>query len=324
MWSTFLKEMEARVIISDPTTYQVINHGIARVVSDTCLPLKVFVGHVIWLADKCDYIFIPVLRSSQKKVLNCSRFLGLPDVAKAVVPESPPILEIEFDMNRGRSFLYQQIFSLGRHFDADPAKIIMAACAAWETHLDYLELMVNLKITYNDATRILEGTPASGSKLTRLEEKSDSITVGLIGHPYILNDETINHRLLTILKRFDVSIITPEMLTIAELTQGLKYMNTDAYWVAEEEVVGAGGHYLSNGLDGIIGVMAFGCGPDSLMMHLVQRQAQVQNIPYMCLSLDEHTAETGIITRLEAFLDMIKRRSLRRSSSNAYHFSSYR
>jgi len=55
--------------------------------------------------------------------------------------------------------------------------------------------------------------------------------------------------------------------------------------------------------------MAFGCGPDSLMMDMVHRQAaKLRNATFMNLTLDEHTAETGIITRLEAFLDMIYRR----------------
>jgi predicted nucleotide-binding protein (sugar kinase/HSP70/actin superfamily) len=74
-------------------------------------------------------------------------------------------------------------------------------------------------------------------------------------------------------------------------------------------MIDAGDFYARNKVDGIIGVMAFGCGPDSLMMHLVQRRAQDEGIPFMCLTIEEHTAEAGIITRLEAFLDMIHRRT---------------
>ena len=73
--------------------------------------------------------------------------------------------------------------------------------------------------------------------------------------------------------------------------------------------MGSGGHYLEAGVEGVIGVVAFGCGPDSLMMDMVQRQAiKLGTTPFMSLTLEEHTAEAGIITRLEAFLDMIERR----------------
>ena len=45
------------------------------------------------------------------------------------------------------------------------------------------------------------------------------------------------------------------------------------------------------------------------MMDMVRRQAARQKgIPFMCLTLEEHTAEAGVITRIEAFTDMIQRK----------------
>lgn len=89
-----------------------------------------------------------------------------------------------------------------------------------------------------------------------------------------------------------------------------------AYWTYEEEVVGAGGQYLRSGVDGVIGIMTFGCGPDSLMMDTLRRQAvRLRTTPFMCLTLEEHTAEVGVITRLEAFLDMICRKKRRQAAA---------
>jgi predicted nucleotide-binding protein (sugar kinase/HSP70/actin superfamily) len=61
-------------------------------------------------------------------------------------------------------------------------------------------------------------------------------------------------------------------------------------------------------IQGIIFMTCFACGPDALVGELIRQQACQQNIPCMQLSLDEHTAEAGLITRLEAFTDMVKRR----------------
>jgi predicted nucleotide-binding protein (sugar kinase/HSP70/actin superfamily) len=45
------------------------------------------------------------------------------------------------------------------------------------------------------------------------------------------------------------------------------------------------------------------------MMDMVRRQAaRLRTTPFMSLTLDEHTAEAGVVTRLEAFLDMIYRK----------------
>jgi len=51
------------------------------------------------------------------------------------------------------------------------------------------------------------------------------------------------------------------------------------------------------------------------MMDMVHRQAnRLKSTPFMCLTLEEHTSEAGVITRLEAFLDMIHRRKRRQVS----------
>jgi len=104
MWKTFFEELGAEVVVSPPTTQAMLSSGSSRVVADTCLPVKIFLGHVISLAERCDYIFIPAIRSVKRKAYNCSKFLGLPDMTKAVIPESPPILDIEIDVNNGSKF----------------------------------------------------------------------------------------------------------------------------------------------------------------------------------------------------------------------------
>src|SRR4030067_226238 len=82
MWQTFFEELGAEVIVSPATTQAMLTAGASRVVADTCLPVKVFLGHVISLVDKCDWMFIPAIRSVESKVYNCSKFLGLPDMTK--------------------------------------------------------------------------------------------------------------------------------------------------------------------------------------------------------------------------------------------------
>lgn len=53
---------------------------------------------------------------------------------------------------------------------------------------------------------------------------------------------------------------------------------------------------------------AFGCGPDSILNNFLVREAQKLNLPFMTLTIDEHSGEAGMKTRLEAFTDMVKRK----------------
>ena len=309
MWHTFLKELGVEIVISENTNMKTVARGSAHVITDTCLPVKVYMGHVTDLAGKCDYVLIPVLRSIKRKVLNCSLFLALPDLTKAVAPKAPPILEIEFDANRGQRFLYHQIYSLGRNFTLNPLRIRRAALKAWQTHLKYQDIMVQQKITPQEAITALTGI--GKDETVPKTTTTSNLSIAVIGHAYMLYDEEVNHNLMKRLRKQKVNILTPEMLTQQQITAGMNSLVKDHYWTAEEEVIGAGGYYLDSGVDGVIAAMAFGCGPDSLMMSLVQRYAAKKtNTPFMCITLEEHTAEAGIVTRLEAFVDMISRKNL--------------
>ena len=311
MWKTLFKELGAEVVVSAPTTQAMLAEGSSRVVAETCLPTKVFLGHVLSLVKECDYIFIPAIRSIKSKIYNCSKLLGLPDMTRAVIPESPPVLDIDIDVNRGKNELYQAIYRLGRRFTWSPLRVRRASIAAWQTHLNYQQLMCRHSLTPPQAMARISGTD-----IDELGQKADSdyplpaeASIAVIGHPYLLHDEYITHRFIHRLRQAQNKVLTPEMLTTEELESATTKLVGRPQWTCEEEVVGAGKYYLENGADGIIGIMNFGCGPDSLLMDMLHRQASMlKATPFMSLTLDEHTAEAGMITRLEAFLDMIKRK----------------
>lgn len=309
MWETFLRELGAEVIVSPETTQITLSEGSSRVVADTCLPVKVFMGHVLSLAGQCDYVFIPAIRSVKRRVYNCSKFLGLPDMTRAVISESPPILDIEVDVNKGRLQLYQSIYKLARHFTRNPLRIRQAAIAAWRAYLDYQRPMCCHGLNTPEAMERISGRPKTKPKTGPNHSLSPQATIAIIGHLYLLYDDLISYRLIRRLLRSDIEVLTPKMLSPEVLQSATVKAVGKAHWTYEDEVVGAGVHYLSQNVDGVIGLTAFGCGPDSMMMEIVRSQARLKNTPFLCLSLDEHQSEAGVITRLEAFLDMISRRS---------------
>ena len=184
----------------------------------------------------------------------------------------------------------------------NPFRVRQAIIAAWQTHLTYQQLMSSQKLIPPQAIAKMAG------EVEPEAPASTQTTIALIGHPYLLYDEHINHSLIRRLEQADNRVLTPEMLDEEELQSATARLVGRAYWTYEDEVVGAGEHYLQSGADGVIGIMAFGCGPDSLMMDMVHRAGKLRTVPFMSLTLDEHTAEAGIVTRLEAFLDMIHRR----------------
>jgi hypothetical protein len=245
-------------------------------------------------------------------------------MTKAVIPECPPILEIEIDFDKQKRELYRNIYQLGRYFTWNPHKVKKAVEASLAMNQVYQEQMCFKKQTPPQAIESLLSSHQSdyqddnGDDPIGFPEKSlifpgdggkDYLaTIALIGHPYLLYDDYVNYRLISRLEANRVRVLTPEMAEKEKIDAAITELVGKAYWTYEGEVIGAGGYYLgSDEVDGVIGLLAFGCGPDSMMMDLLKHRARKWQKPFMLLTLDEHTAEAGLITRLEAFLDMIFR-----------------
>jgi benzoyl-CoA reductase/2-hydroxyglutaryl-CoA dehydratase subunit BcrC/BadD/HgdB len=64
-------------------------------------------------------------------------------------------------------------------------------------------------------------------------------------------------------------------------------------------------------VDGLVAVVAFGCAPDSGLAPELGQAARQAGLPMLTLTLDEHSGEAGLVTRLEAFVDMLERKQLR-------------
>lgn len=306
MWQAFFEEFGVETAISPPTTKDIVTSGCSRTVAETCLPVKIFCGHVLSLVDKCDYMFIPVIRSMGKNAYNCSKLLGLPDITKAVIPESPPILDVEIDANKSKYSLYRAIYSLGRHFTKNPLRIEKATKKAWKIYLAYRQKMSSEGLM---PTQIIDKMCDKRHQVNLAENDSPPLlNIAVIGHPYLIYDDYINHRLITQVQAMGAKVLTPEMVSEQALDAAMTSLVGSPRWTYEADVVGAGGYYLQTKVDGIIGLAAFACGPDSMMMNIIQRRARQLKAPFLYLTLDEHTAEGGMLTRLEAFLDMVKRR----------------
>jgi len=65
---------------------------------------------------------------------------------------------------------------------------------------------------------------------------------------------------------------------------------------------------IRQGFDGAIHLKPFACMPEINAMPALRRMSQEHRFPLITLSFDSHTAEAGVLTRLEAFYDMISQK----------------
>jgi predicted nucleotide-binding protein (sugar kinase/HSP70/actin superfamily) len=72
--------------------------------------------------------------------------------------------------------------------------------------------------------------------------------------------------------------------------------------------VGSSHHFARGGHDGIIHLMPFTCMPELVAQTILARLSEDFGIPILTLVFDEHTSPGGVQTRLEAFVDLLRRR----------------
>lgn len=312
-WQAFFNELGAEVVVSSPTHKGILEAGMEAAVSETCLPVKVFYGHVQELASKADLIFVPRLVSVEKRTYVCPKFMGLPDMIRASFKHLPPLIDLCVDFRRRRKEQDQELRRVARFFTRNLLKLYRAERAA-EASMRCFQCYLEKGLLPSEALADMASkdtypphtTAAFGSGK---EEKRD-LTIALLGHGYTLYDEFVSRGIIDKLRHMGAQVVTQDMLPEKVIEEKSRFLPKRMFWTMGKRIMGGALHFLSSSsVAGIIHVSCFGCGPDSLVAELVEiASRRWQRVPFMLLTLDEHTGEAGIVTRLEAFLDLVKRR----------------
>ena len=80
------------------------------------------------------------------------------------------------------------------------------------------------------------------------------------------------------------------------------------------ETIGDTVYAAKNGVDGVIHIMPFSCMPEIVSQNILPKVSKEENIPVLSLVLDEQTGKAGYITRIEAFIDLVKRRKYKKGN----------
>ena len=205
LWRTFFEKLGVQVVVSAPTNRRIVDQGLLTAVNEACLPVKVYYGHVLDLCHRgVDYIFAPRLVSVEYRGYICPKFMGIPDMLRAQIPDLPPLIDIKVDLSRDERQLERDVFELGKLFGSDRYKV-KAAWAAGQQELEEFRRIAAVGFPLNQAVTIWErageAPMASGDK-TRLNPggenirtggeaseatpRSSDLTIGVLGHGYSL------------------------------------------------------------------------------------------------------------------------------------------
>ena len=139
LWKGFLESLDAEVIITGPTTKEIVDLGIRSAISEICFPVKIFYGHVMSLKDRVDYLFIPRMVCVEKGAYFCPKFLGLPDMIKSSLSSIPPLIEPTIDIRKSATNIKNSFLAVGKLITNNSKKIYQSFYEAQKSLRSYFQ-----------------------------------------------------------------------------------------------------------------------------------------------------------------------------------------
>jgi len=307
LWQTFFQELGCEVVLSTPTTEQMVNQGASIAVSDLCLPIKAYFGHILSLKDRVDLLFVPRYISIEEDAYMCPKFLGLPDMVLNTIQPLPPLIDYPINY-KGRKKMTEPLFyeKVGELFTRDSEKIRRAYQRGLKGQENFRWLQQR-GLSFEEALGL--SLSSSDEPVAKRQVNTREPKIGLVGRPYYLNDPFLNKGISQKLMARGYGVMTTDSVTETEVNRQISKLSKRVYWSFGKEMVGSALNFAGDPeVKGIINLASFGCGQDSFNWELVSHYVKMMgNIPVLSLIFDEHWSDGGLITRLEAFFDVIGR-----------------
>jgi len=283
-WSKLLQELGFEVIISPKTNRHIINLGIETTVADTCFPVKVAFGHVRYLIEHgIESILIPSFINMNppddpyEKGHACPLTQSFPYQVKAVFKDIKVISPI-VKLKEGKNFMIRQLKKVFNNISImEIKKAVQCAEKAQK------EFFNKIKI-----------------KGKEVLSNIDKITIAIVGRAYNALDMGVNLEIPKKLESLGVVAIPMDFLPEEDIYKDWPEM----YWRSGQKILKAARIIKKYSKLFPIYIGNFSCGPDSFIHKYFEME--MEGKPCLHIEIDEHSADAGIITRCEAFLDSIE------------------
>lgn len=281
LWTKFFDELGIEYIISPETTKQTIENGTKYAIDETCLPIKIFLGHIHYLKDKCDYIFIPRIESAQDRE-TCLNFRAQYDLVKNAFRNDDIKILFYNDMGHKAHKEYKAFRKLCKFLHIKKSIVKYAYNIAKQTQL-YYEMF-------------------RSENQENILKTSKKPKVLMLAHAYNIGDKYVGEPIINMLDKLGVQPIIAEYLDSKKCINASHNVTKTLPWSYNRHLIGAIELY-KNKVDGVILITTYPCGPDSMSNEMVVRE--YKNLPLITITIDAQDATAGLETRLESFVDIL-------------------
>ncbi len=281
LWTTFLDGIGVEYIISPETNREIIDNGSKFAVDEECLPIKIFLGHIYYLLDKCDYIFLPRIEYTGMGEM-CMNFKAQFDLVKNTFRDyNPQILFYNIAWNKWKNE-YKAFKKMGKFLGKKRSQIKCAYYNAKQSQIAF-EMFRN----QTQENLLVESTKNK---------------VLVVAHAYNVGDKFIGEQVISVLKSLDCDPILAEYADANKCINLSKNVTKTLPWAYNKHLVGAIELYKDK-VDGMVILTTFPCAPDSMVNEMILRK--FKELPTLMLTIDAQDGSAGVETRLESFVDIL-------------------
>lgn len=299
MFNTLFKELGFNVVLSEPTSEETIRLGQQYALDETCYPVKLITGHVAELVGKkVDYIFFPDLftvdhpGSMSRQNYGCAYMqLAFKVMKQAMELEQKEIelLAPTIAFSLGREFMMKSFGNLGKQLGKNPEQMARA-------------LQQGMAAFHSFEDRIGE----NGKRVIK-ELRPDEKAFVLISKVYGVADPVLNMGIPA--KLMDMGY---KVLPFYDLPEGdISQEHPNMFWPFGQHILEPAQLIKQHPNLYAILLTHHGCGPDSVVSHYFKEE--MNGKPYLHIEVDEHSSGVGVITRVEAFINSLKKTGVKKA-----------
>ncbi len=278
------------------TDSEVAKRGVSLVAGDFCFPVKISIGHVAEIMDKgAERVFVPVMVAEKElPQLPDRKFCPWVESHPAVVKSNlaaagydtsrvlSPVIDFRYPEKTAVRKLHE---ALGEPLGVTTSQLKKAYRAAKKAQKEF-----------SDACR------EEGRKALKEIEERDEAAIVIVGRPYNTFDMGANLAMPRKVAQYGYKVIPVDFMPFSEELVPPEYRGI--FWSYGQRIVAALDQVRQSPNLFAIYLSNFSCGPDSFLLSYSEQIMDKK--PMLILTMDEHGADTGYITRLEAYLDVIK------------------
>jgi predicted CoA-substrate-specific enzyme activase len=302
MWQKFFDVLGIRTLTSEGCRNG-LKSGKNLAQAEFCAPMSAMHGHVAWLLERADYVFLPTYLEEKVKDVRrqyCYYTQYLPSLASSLSVDAEsrvlrPVIKYLYTSFHAKMQLYRmlQVLDSGRWS-------FLEVSSAYEKALQFKEnCAAGMRTLFNE-------TAGDG----------DDIQVVFVGRPYTVLSASMNGAIPGIFQKLGISCYYQDMLSYGQdEVEAIRPLLDELHWEHAVRILEATEVLARRENLYPVFLTSFMCTPDSFTLEYFKSLMGRHNKPYLVLQLDEHDSNVGYETRIEAAI-----RSFRNHSSQKKRF----